>query len=295
MRVLITGINGFTGIHLERYLTEKGYDVYGTVVGEPQTIKHLQCDITKRDDIDIVVKEVLPEFVIHTAGLAHVTANHASFIYDVNVIGSENLLQSLIDNSIKPKKVIMASSATVYGNQGIEVLDESMMPRPVNHYGCSKLAMEHMSANFFDDFDIVLARPFNYTGAGQDVGFLIPKIVSHYKEGKKEIELGNLHVAREFNDVRDVCRIYEKLMLSDARSETVNICTGVAIPLLQVIDVMNELSGYEMDVTINPAFVRANEIHTLKGSTKHLKELIDFEPQYTITDTLKEKFLQSEV
>ena len=290
MRVLITGINGFTGIHLERYLVDRGYDVYGTVIDTPQDERHIQCDITKKSDLDIVMKRVVPEFVIHTAGLAHVTANHASLIYDVNVIGSENLLQSLVDNDIKPKKVIMASSATIYGNQGIEVLDESMSPKPVNHYGCSKLSMEHMSSNFFDKFDTILARPFNYTGVGQDIGFLIPKIVSHYKEGKREIELGNLHVAREFNDVRDVCRIYEKLMLSDARSETVNICTGIAIPLLQVIDVMNELAGYEMNVTINPAFIRANEIHTLKGSTKHLKELIDFEPQYTITDTLREKF-----
>ena len=104
MRVLITGINGFTGIHLERYLIDRGYDVYGTVIDSPQDDRHLQCDITKRDDIDRVMKHISPEFVIHTAGLAHVTANHASLIYDVNVIGSENLLQSLVDNGIKPKK-----------------------------------------------------------------------------------------------------------------------------------------------------------------------------------------------
>jgi len=290
MKVLITGINGFTGVHLESHLESRGYDVYGTVIDIPKSDKHFQCDITKKDQVDEVMKAVEPDYLLHIAGLAHVTANHASLIYDVNVVGSENILQSLVDNNIKPKKVIMASSATVYGNQGSEILDESMCPKPVNHYGCSKLAMEYMSTNFFDRLDIILARPFNYTGVGQDKSFLIPKITNHYRDGRKDIELGNLYVAREFNDVRDICHIYEKLMLSDVSSETVNICTGRAIPLLQVIDVMNEISGKQINVTINPAFVRENEIHTLKGSTRHLNELIDYKPQYYITDTLKKKY-----
>lgn len=84
--------------------------------------------------------------------------------------------------------------------------------------------------------------------------------------------------------------MYEKLMLCDAVSQTVNLCTGRAIPLLQVIDIMNEISGYDINVTINPDFVRENEILTLKGSTDRLNELISYEPQYHITDTLKEKY-----
>lgn len=290
MRVLITGINGFTGIHLEKHLTKRGYDVYGTVIGLPQKEKYFQCDITHKDQVDKVIREVNPDYVVHTAGLAHVTTNVASKIYDVNVIGSENILQSLVDNGITPQKIVMASSATIYGNQESEILDESMTPKPVNHYGCSKLSMEYMSANFFDRLNIILVRPFNYTGPKQDRSFLIPKVLSHYKEGKAEIELGNLHVAREFNDVRDISHMYEKLMLCDTVSETVNLCTGRAIPLLQVIDIMNEISGYKIKVNINPDFVRENEILVLKGSTDHLNELIDYQPQYSITDTLKEKY-----
>ncbi|MEA3491481.1 MAG: GDP-mannose 4,6-dehydratase [Campylobacterota bacterium] len=290
MRVLITGIDGFTGVHLEKHLKEHGYDVYGTVIGIPTNERYFMCDITDKAQIDRVVESVKPNYVIHIAGLAHVTQNHASMIYDVNVIGSENLLQSLVDNGVKPKKILMASSATIYGNQGKETLDESMSPKPVNHYGCSKLAMEYMAANFFDRLDIILMRPFNYTGSGQDSSFLIPKITSHYREGKREIELGNLDVAREFNDVRDICHIYEELMLCHASSETVNICTGRAIPLMQIIDDMNEIAGYKINVTVNPAFVRENEIYILKGSTVHLDELIEYRPQYTIADTLREKY-----
>jgi nucleoside-diphosphate-sugar epimerase len=289
-KVLITGINGFTGIHLAKHLEEQGFDVYGTVVDETEDPKHFRCDITKKEQVDAVVAEVAPDYVVHTAAISFVGESNASLIYDVNVIGTENLLKSLAAHESHPKKVIIAGSATVYGNQGKEVLDESMCPRPVNHYGCSKLAMEHMASNFFDRLDIIITRPFNYTGPGQAGHFLIPKIVGHYRQGKKEIELGNLDVAREFNDVRDVCRIYEQLMLSDKRSEVVNLCTGRAIPLMDVIGLMNKIAGYEIDVTVNPAFVRENEIRTLKGSTAHLKTLIAYASEYAIEDTLRAMF-----
>lgn len=289
-KVFITGINGFTGIHLSKHLEAQGFDVYGTVVDETEHPKHFQCDITKKEQVDAVMAEVAPDYVVHTAAISFVAESNASLIYDVNVIGTENILRSLIDNKVKPRKVIIAGSATVYGNQGKEVLDESMCPRPVNHYGCSKLAMEYMASNYFDRLNIIITRPFNYTGPGQAAHFLIPKIVEHYRQGKKEIELGNLDVAREFNDVRDVCRIYEQLMLSDKHSEVVNLCTGRAIPLMDVIGLMNRIAGYEIDVAVNPAFVRENEIRTLKGSTMHLKKLIAYVPEYTIEDTLRAMF-----
>lgn len=174
--VLITGINGFTGIYLEKFFIEKGFKVFGTVIDIPKQKNHIQCDITQKDQVDHVIQTVKPHYVIHIAAISFVGESNASLIYDVNVIGTENILQSLVENDIKPKKVILASSATVYGNQGKEVLDESMCPAPVNHYGCSKLAMEHMASNYFDTFDIIITRPFNYTGVGQEGHFLIPKI-----------------------------------------------------------------------------------------------------------------------
>ncbi len=61
----------------------------------------------------------------------------------------------------------MASSATIYGNQGLEVLDESLCPIPANHYGASKYAMECLVKNYFTKLNIIITRPFNYTGVGQ--------------------------------------------------------------------------------------------------------------------------------
>ena len=285
-KVLITGINGFTGIHLEKYLADQGFDVYGTVIDTPQQPNHLQCDITSKHQVDNIVKTVKPDYVIHIAAISFVGENNASMIYDVNVIGTENVLQSLIDNDVKPKKNILASSATVYGNQGKEVLDESICPKPVNHYGCSKLAMERVAANYFDKMDIIITRPFNYTGVGQEDHFVIPKIVNHFKEGKREIELGNIYVAREFNDIRYVIEIYYRLMLSEAKSTVVNLSSNHPVKLLDVIETMQKIAGYGIAIKTNPAFVRTNEIKSLAGSTKKLSHLIDLPSTCSLEDTL---------
>ena len=286
-RVLITGINGFTGVHLERYLAEKGFDVYGTVIDTPLSSKHFQCDITQMDQIDTIIAELRPDYLIHIAAISFPGESNASLIYDVNVIGTENILKALVNHSVNPKKVILASSATVYGNQGKEILDESMCPKPINHYGCSKLAMEYMAANYFNVLDIIIARPFNYTGTGQEKHFLIPKIVSHYKEGKGEIELGNLTVAREFNDIDYIIGKYYKLLLCNAKSITVNLSSNHPVKLLDVIDMMNGIAGYAIEVKVNPLFVRENEIPSLSGSTKLLETLIELESKETLHKTLQ--------
>ncbi len=289
-KVLITGINGFTGVHLESYLIKQGFDVYGIVISAPRQDNHLQCDIRKKNQIYSVISAVKPDYIIHVAAISFVGENNASLIYDVNVVGTENILQVLIENEIRPEKVILASSATVYGNQGKEVLDESMCPQPVNHYGISKLAMEHIAANYFDKLNIIITRPFNYTGVGQDAHFLIPKLVSHFKEGKKEIELGNIYVSREFNDISSIVNIYHKLLLCDTKSTIVNLSFDMPIKLIDVIDMMNEIAGYKINVKINPDFVRTNEIKSLAGSTVKLIGLIGNTKPRELKTTLKDMF-----
>jgi nucleoside-diphosphate-sugar epimerase len=274
MRVLITGIDGFTGQHLEKFLLKNGFEVFGTVISDSPQENYLTCNIQNQSEVLSVIERSRPEYIIHLAAISFVGEENASLIYDVNILGTQNILDALLKASITPKKVILASSATVYGNQNSEILDESMCPKPVNHYGISKLAMEHVAQTYFNKLDIIITRPFNYSGVGQAEHFLIPKIVKHYTEKKKEVELGNLHVAREFNDVDYVIHVYYELMISEIKSQIVNLSSNKAIKLLDVIDAMNELAGYSIDVKVNPAFVRENEIASLSGSCEKLYALI---------------------
>lgn len=289
-KILITGINGFTGKYLETYFLAQGFDVYGTVFSKSTAKNHISCDIRKKSEIENVLSLVKPDYIIHLAAVSFVGESDASLIYDINVLGTENILKVLIQYNIQPQKIILCSSATIYGNQGKTVLDESMSPHPINHYGCSKLSMEYIASNYFNKLNILITRPFNYTGKGQKNHFLIPKIVSHFKENKKEIYLGNIHVAREFNSIYYILAVYHKLLLSNIHSTSVNVSSNKPIKLLEVIDMMQNIAGYKINVKINPDFIRPNEIKSLSGSTTKLSTLIGSIESIDLKETLKEMF-----
>ncbi len=288
-KVLITGIDSFTGNHLSSYLQNSGYDVYGTSLFN-ESDKNYKCDITNKNDILNVLKKVNPDFIIHLSGISFAAHGNDEDFYKVNTIGTINILDAIIELKLNPSKILLASSATVYGNQGLEVLDESLCPMPANHYGASKYAMECIARNYFNKLNIIITRPFNYTGVGQAQHFLIPKIVQHFKENKKEIELGNLDVSREFNDVSFVCEVYKRFLECDAKSQTVNIASNKGIRLLDVIAMMNKIAGYKIEVKVNPAFVRKDEIKSLTGSSDKLFELVGETKQKEFQDTLREMF-----
>jgi nucleoside-diphosphate-sugar epimerase len=289
-KVLIIGMDSFTGQYLQSYLTKYRFDVYGTTYGN-HSDRVYKCDITIKDEIKNIIKKVKPEYIINLAAISFVGNEQKELFYKVNVLAVENILDSIVEiENYKPEKVILVSSATVYGNQNENLLDESMCPNPVNHYGISKLAMEQLAKTYFDKLNIIITRPFNYTGVGQAEHFLIPKIVKHFKEKRKEIELGNIEVFREFNDIEFVCEIYRKLLESNTANNIVNIASNRVIALKDVITHMGKISGYEINIKINPLFVRENEIIRLSGSTDKLYSLIGNMEQQEFKNTLKDMY-----
>ncbi len=229
-------MSGFTGVHLANELRLAGYDVFGTVVrGAESSDALFACDLTVPTDVQWVVEAVGPDYVVHLAALSFVIHADQEAFYRVNLFGTLNLLEAIRRAGVAPRKVLIASSANVYGNPGVEGIDETVCPQPVNHYAASKLAMEHMAATWFDRLPIVITRPFNYTGPGQDLKFLIPKIVSHFVRRESRIDLGNLDVEREFSDVRLVCRNYRLLLESAAAGEIFNVCSGRAYSLRYIL------------------------------------------------------------
>ena len=290
-RVLVTGIDSFTGKRLKQHLEQSGFCVFGTCLKPTGSSADFVCDITDKQAIEKVLKTTRPGYVIHLAGISFVGHKVVEDFYRVNVLGTQNLLDAMVESGLVFYKVILASSATVYGNQGLAVLDEGVCPMPANHYGMSKLAMEHVARTYFDKLPIIVTRPFNYVGVGQPEHFVIPKIVSHFKRGDKVIELGNISVEREFNDVLFACEVYKRLLEIEHSGEIVNLCSGKGVALQTVIDTLNQLAGYEIDVQVNPAFVRANELQSLVGSADKLKRLIGQVESISLAGTLKDMYL----
>lgn len=286
-KVFITGINGFTGVHLEKYLLEKGFEVFGTTLRKTENPRHLPCDILEEDALSDILKTIKPEYIVHLAAVSFVASKDEQNIYNVNIFGTLNLLKAVDKLDYIPSKILIASSAAVYGNIEGE-LHETLCPQPVNHYGNSKLVMENMTKAYFNKQNIILTRPFNYTGIGQESHFLVPKIISHFKEKKLDIALGNIDVYREFNDVDYVIECYSKLLLSNLKSDIINVCSGKALNIKHIISTMENLANYKINVSINLEFIRKNEIKILIGSNKKLISVIgDFSSNYNIENTLK--------
>jgi nucleoside-diphosphate-sugar epimerase len=210
----------------------------------------------------------------------------ADAIYRVNVVGTRNLLEALAVMDQHPQAVLLASSANIYGNAAVEFIDESVPPNPANDYAVSKLAMECMARLWMDRLPIVITRPFNYTGVGQGAQFLLPKIVGHFQRGERVIELGNIDVERDFSDVRMVAQAYCRLLQRAPAGEVFNVCSGAAWSLKDALAMMAEIAGYEIEVRVNPAFVRANEVKRLQGSCRKLVDCIGPLPEIPLVDTL---------
>lgn len=263
MKALVTGLSGFTGYYLKRELEAAGREVVG-----------LASDLTQATSVMDEVGSVQPEVVVHLAGIAFVGHGHADSFYQVNLMGTRNLLVALTQLPRPPRCVLLVSSANVYGNRRGGLLDEKTDVDPANDYAVSKLAMEYMSRLWMDRLPIVIVRPFNYTGVGQSELFVVPKIIGHLLRGEEVIELGNLDVWRDFSDVRAVVEAYVRLLDRCPAGEVVNVCSGRAYCLREVVSTAEAIAGRKLRIEVNPRFVRENELSKLCGDPSKLRSWI---------------------
>ncbi len=286
-RALITGINGFTGHYMAAELSAAGYRVFGlgSIASDEQN--YFQVDLADLPALSAVVAQVQPHVVIHLAAIAFVGHGDANAFYDVNLVGTRNLLEAIGRSGMAPDAVLLASSANVYGNSREGRLDESTPLNPANDYAVSKVAMEYMARLWLDKLPVILVRPFNYTGVGQAENFLLPKIVKHFKEKAPVLELGNLDVWRDFTDVRALAKAYLGLIQSGAAGETVNVCSGQTYSLREAVAMCAAITGHQLQITVNPAFVRANEVKTLCGDAGKLRSIIGEWRSPPLEDTLR--------
>lgn len=284
---LVTGINGFTGRYVAAELSAAGYRVFGVGAMPFDGPDYYQVDLLDTARLKEVINQVKPHVVIHLAAIAYVGHGDADAFYNVNLLGTRNLLQALSDSGSELDAVLLASSANIYGNGTAGKLDESTVVNPANDYAVSKLAMEYMSRLWIDKLPVFITRPFNYTGVGQAENFLLPKIVKHFKAKSSTIELGNIDVWRDFTDVRALSRAYVRLLQVKPVGEVINICSGRTYSLRKVIELCEKITGHHLTIQINPDFVRENEVKTLSGDPSKLQSFIPDWNVPPLEDTLR--------
>ena len=129
-RLLLTGAQGFTGHHFSKIAKAAGFAVYP-----------LESDLTDAKSVAVEVEKIQPTYVVHLAAISAVTHADEEAFYRVNLFGTLNLLKALEALPNQIDKILLASSANVYGNYEGGSAAETLCPRPVNHYAMSKLAM----------------------------------------------------------------------------------------------------------------------------------------------------------
>lgn len=302
MRVLVTGASGFVGRHLCAALTAGGHEAIAAR-GPRDAAAHLVLDVADAAGIRRILDQARPEAIVHLAGQAFVPASLSDPLgtLDVNAGGTARLLEAVRafqDAGGGPVRTLIVSSAEVYGIHPPErmPLDESAPLRPANPYAASKAAAEAIGLAWARSYglDVVIARPFNHIGPGQDSRFVVAsfalQLAAIAAGGPALLQVGSLSAERDFLDVRDVAEAYIALLAYGRGGEVYNICSGHSVRIQEVLRQLITIARVPVEVREDPDRMRASDLPVLVGYASKLKAATGWEPRFTLAQTLRDVY-----
>ena len=256
MKYVVTGGAGFVGNHLVKLLIKEGHEV--VVVDnlhkgkkenlEPvlSKIQFEEIDIRDYDNLERILKNI--DGVFHQAALTVVqdSFDKPEEYHDVNVVGTENIFRLAKKNNFK---VVYASSSSVYGHKETIPIKEESERNPINPYGQTKLDDEYLFKKYSDDgTEIIGLRYFNIFGKGQTLEYagVITKFLDRISQKQPPIIFGDGSQLRDFISVEDIVLANLAAMESEISNLLVNVGTGNAITILELANMMIEISGLDM-------------------------------------------------
>lgn len=315
MRILVTGGSGFAGQHLLLQLCSSGrHEIYaGTVEAIPprvgalpglEEVRWRHLDVTSSESVREAVADSQPEWVVHLAGQASVGESFDAPLqtWGINATGTLRLLESLRQEALPDTRVLLVSSAEVYGAVPAteQPIHEDRPLRPLSPYGASKAAAELLGvqASLAGFCRVVISRSFNHIGPGQDDRFVLASFarqLSAIRRGEEEpvLRVGNLEVKRDFLDVRDVVRAYIRLLERGEPEQAYNVCSGRPVSLREIVDRLVALSGTQARVEVEADRVRAVDIPTLAGDPTRMHAL-GWQPEIPLDQTLSDLLAAAE-
>lgn len=245
MNLLITGIAGFIGSRIANAAINKGYKVTGVddlsqgrIHNVPKDCEFLKLDLIQSENFEKLPKNI--DCILHLAGQSSGEISFDNPVLDLekNAISTLNLIKYGIKNKVK--KIIYASSMSVYGSVQDRPIDESLACSPLSCYGVGKLAAENYLKIYQNQIPYTAFRMFNVYGPGQDMSNLRQGMVSIYlayilKNGHIPIK-GGIQRFRDFIYIDDVINIWmQSIEKQDTNNECFNLGTGVKTTVLELL------------------------------------------------------------
>jgi GDP-4-dehydro-6-deoxy-D-mannose reductase len=307
--ILVTGAAGFGGSHLVEHLLETGADVValdhpdarldnlGAVL---KRIEHLPCDLAAADaeEIGRLLGPRDLGAVYHLAGLASVRRSWEDVrrTLEVNALGTLNLLGAL-QRRPRPPAVLLVGSAEEYGvapGEGTAVVEDAPLA-PVSPYALSKVWQEALGGYFarLERWPIHLTRTFNHTGARQSPDFVCSDFARQiarieFRLEEPVIRVGDLTVARDFLDVRDVVGAYRLVVERGRAGVAYNVCSGRAWTIAELLNILLGHAVLKIKVEVDFSRRRPVDIPVLLGDPGRLKADTGWTPRYAMEECLRD-------
>jgi GDP-4-dehydro-6-deoxy-D-mannose reductase len=307
-KILITGITGFAGNYLAEYLlSTKEYDVSGTYLSEDSlnnvgfsrnSVNLIKADLSEEKTVFKIIEETSPSAILHLAAL---TSPFDSFNNPIQTLTNNislqvNILEAVRKYNLPDTKILVVSSADIYGLVGKENLpiDEETPLVPTSPYSISKIAQDFLGLTYFLSYKlkVIRVRPFNHIGPRQSPNFVVSsfaKQIAEIEKGKREpvLRVGNLESKRDFTDVKDMVRAYVLAVKKGEYGDVYNIGSGVSYKISDILDKLISMSSSKIKIEKDETLFRPSDNPDLVCDAGKFIKLTDWKPEISIDTTLK--------
>lgn len=290
---LVTGGAGFVGSHLVEALVSVGAQVRVLDIKEcmianayPERIHAVIGSVTDQKAVDDIMNGA--DVVFHLAALASVqdSIERPDAYHKTNVEGTFRVLEAARTSALRPR-VVIVSSAAVYGDQDVVEVHEDLVPHPMSPYALTKRMTELYAALWSKLYKIetVVIRPFNIYGTGMNVSGPYASAIAAFLKARKEnnsIQItGDGKQTRDFVHIRDMVSAYFAAALSPrvGAGEIINVASGTCVTMNEVA----ALIGGEVEYI--PARV---EIRHSGADITKARELLSWSPVVSLEDGIAE-------
>lgn len=315
-KYMITGFSGFVSRHFLSYLGTKNerIEILGIDMESPsfdyKTInENIRVRFLKKNLLDDNMYEIImsfqPDYILHLASYSSVAYSWKNPIE--SFLNNTNIFLNIVDAVYRCKmntRILSVGSSEEYGN--VELCDlpirEKCEMLPVNPYAVARFSQEHLSRVYVNGYglNIIMTRSFNHIGEDQDDRFVIPSFVKRIMDIKKRgekrgvIETGDLTIVRDFTNVDDVVEAYYILLHEGRVGEVYNICSGKGETLSDIVKMISDICGVEINTAVNPQLVRPNDNKIIYGSYEKINSEFGWYPKIGLEATIKKMIEQYE-